>query len=139
MTYIALWFELQQEEPEIPGISFTDTEEENDVDTEVRPDFLDDEQFSLDPPELDFMEAPITEAPAGLQLNDVTTDADDAAANIAEEGPKVEKKKPGRKPGSTNKKTATATAKKDSAAKTSKKTADTKKKAASDKKKSPKK
>ena len=139
MTYIALWFELQQEEPEIPGISFTDTEEDDDVDTEVRPDFLDDEQFSLDPPELDFIEAPITEAPAGLQLNDVTTDADDAAANIAEEGPKVEKKKPGRKPGSTNKKTATATAKKDSAAKTSKKTADTKKKTASDKKKSPKK
>jgi hypothetical protein len=100
---------------------------------------LDDEQFSLDPPELDFIEAPITEAPTGLQLNDVTTDADDAAANIAEEGPKVEKKKPGRKPGSTNKKTATATAKKDSAAKTCKKTADTKKKSTSDKKKTPKK
>jgi hypothetical protein len=89
---------------------------------------------------LDFIEAPITEAPAGLQLNDVTTDANDnPATNIAEVGLQIEKKKPGRKPGSTNKKTATATAKKDSAAKTTKKTADTKKKTASDKKKTPKK
>ena len=137
MTYSALWFELQQEEPEIPGISFTDAEE-NDVDTEVRPDFLNDEQFSLNPPELDFIEAPITEAPASLQIDNVTIDADDQTTNIAEDVPKVEKKKPGRKPGSTNK-NITTTAKKGNAAKTTKKAVDTKKKTPSDKKKTPKK
>lgn len=132
---------IEPEEPEIPGISFTDAEDDDS--SEIAPE-IDDELLSLDPPEMEFIEAPVEEKlvddinlePAGLQLTDVTSDEQNAD-NIVTEEQKEEKKKPGRKPGSTKK--ITDSKKKDSYYKTSKKAADTKKKASTDKKKTSKK